>query len=426
MKKILIILMIPLILYSQEFLITSDASRGFSFDTFAKDIYWQEVITGIIYKTNVGTMETETTIFPSFPIFANKSHLAAYESDEKLYLYNFDTGETKLLLEDILQWPYFFSFSPNDQFIMVHNIFFDLNENIKYVSPFSSIGMKPSWSSDTTIFFGHEDYIENYNIISDTRDTTLLLTDTLFLYSFDYSIKNKILAYSIIDVYAVPSNTLLNFFYIEEEKDSLIFDQWTGFTQGACSHTTIAFAELKWSRDETRISFFSDPLTNSGSGVLVHFLDSSYTHLYTDCDQYGVKVDTEWLGNDTIIYADLTRNQIYGFDIISPIMGIEDYYENIPSEFLFCNYPNPFNNSTIIQFTTNQMGKGQLSIYNLLGEKVKTLVETVLNVGAHNFAWNGTDENNKEVTTGVYFAVIKFRTLNGEEFTKTSKMMLLK
>ncbi|VAX23213.1 hypothetical protein MNBD_IGNAVI01-1117, partial [hydrothermal vent metagenome] len=319
MKKILMILIIPIIIYSQEFQITSNGSRRFAVDTFAKDIYWQELNTGIIYKTNISTMETETTVFPSFPIFANRSHLAAYESDEKLYLYDFDTGETKLLLEDILQWPYFFSFSPNDQFIMVHNIFFDLNENIKYTSPYNNIWMKPSWSSDTTLFFGDNYYIENYNFISDTRDTTFLFTDSLLLYSFDYSIKNKILAYSVDDVYAEPSNTLLRFFYIEEEKDSLIFDHWTGITQGACSHSYMAFTELKWSRDEKKISFYSDPIINSGSGVLVHFLDSNFTELYTDCDQYGVKTATEWLGNDTIIYADLTRNQIYGFDIISPL-----------------------------------------------------------------------------------------------------------
>ena len=426
MKKILMILIIPVIIYSQEFQITSDGSRRFAVDTFAKDIYWQELNTGIIYKTNIGTMETETTVFPSFPIFANKSHLAAYETDEKLYLYNFDTGETKLLLEDILKWPYFFSFSPNDHFIMVHNIFFDLNENIKYVSPFSNIDMKPSWSSDTTLFFGHEDYVENYNIISDTRDTTLLLTDTLFLYSFDYSIKNKILAYSVEDVNAEPNNTLLKFYYVEEERDSIIFDQWTGITQGSCSHSYMAFTELKWSRDETRISFYSHPIINPGSGVLVHFLDSSYTHLYTDCDQYGVKIDTEWLGNDTIIYADLTRNQIYGFDIISPLTSIRNYYKDMPKSFQLGNYPNPFNSSTIIQFNTNQMGKGQLSIYNLLGEKIRTFTSLVLETGTHNFIWNGTDENNKKVTTGVYFAVIKFRTINGKEFIKTNKLVLLK
>ncbi|NOX65374.1 MAG: T9SS type A sorting domain-containing protein [Chlorobi bacterium] len=416
MKKILMVLIIPAIIYSQEFQITSDGSRRFAVDTFAKDIYWQELNTGIIYKTNISTMETETTVFPSFPIFANRSHLAAYESDEKLYLYNFETGETKLLLEDILKWPYFFSFSPNDQFIMVHNIFFDLNENIKYTSPYNNIWMKPSWSSDTTLFFGDNYYIENYNFISDTRDTTFLFTDSLFLYSFDYSIKNKILAYSVEDVNAEPNNTLLKFFYIEEEKDSLIFDQWTGITEGACSHSYMAFTYLKWSRDEKRISFYSDPIINSGSGVLVHFLDSSFTKLYTRCDQYGVKVDTEWLGNDTIIYADLTRNQIYGFDIVSPLTGIEKNCENMPKSFQLGNYPNPFNPVTIIDYTIPVSGMITIKIFDTLGREVATLINERKSVGNYNVIFNAVN-----LPSGVYYY-----TLITDSKRITKSMVLLK
>ncbi|MCK4311616.1 MAG: agmatine deiminase family protein [Candidatus Cloacimonetes bacterium] len=89
---------------------------------------------------------------------------------------------------------------------------------------------------------------------------------------------------------------------------------------------------------------------------------------------------------------------------------------------LIGNYPNPFNPSTTIRFNTENTEKNtELIIYNIKGQKVKTLVNEKLDAGNHLVIWNGTDENNKLVSSGIYF--YKLKTDNKELIRK---MLLLK
>ena len=66
-------------------------------------------------------------------------------------------------------------------------------------------------------------------------------------------------------------------------------------------------------------------------------------------------------------------------------------------------YPNPFNSSTQIRFTLSHPENVNLSIYNCIGEKVKTICDSHLAGGKYNYTWNGIDETGKAITTGVYF-----------------------
>jgi len=89
---------------------------------------------------------------------------------------------------------------------------------------------------------------------------------------------------------------------------------------------------------------------------------------------------------------------------------------------LYGNYPNPFNPTTTISFfTAENAEKVEIVIYNLKGQKVKTLVDKILPVGKHSIVWNGTDESGKNVVSGIYF--YQFKT---GKFSKTKKMLLLK
>jgi hypothetical protein len=85
------------------------------------------------------------------------------------------------------------------------------------------------------------------------------------------------------------------------------------------------------------------------------------------------------------------------------------------------NYPNPFNPSTTIKYSLREDSKVTLEIFNIKGQKVKTLVDKILPIGKHSIVWNGTDDNDRNVASGIYF--YKFRADN---FNKTKKMLLLK
>ncbi|MCB2230190.1 T9SS type A sorting domain-containing protein [bacterium] len=94
----------------------------------------------------------------------------------------------------------------------------------------------------------------------------------------------------------------------------------------------------------------------------------------------------------------------------------------LPEEFtLYQNYPNPFNPETRIAFDLPVSGAVRLSVYNVLGQKVKVLFDGNLTAGSHQVTWNGTDQAGGSVSSGIYL----YR-LETESAALSRKMMLLK
>lgn len=81
--------------------------------------------------------------------------------------------------------------------------------------------------------------------------------------------------------------------------------------------------------------------------------------------------------------------------------------QNIPEWFeLFQNYPNPFNSSTNILYELSEASPIQMEIYNILGQKIKILLNDVCTPGQHRVIWDGTDEQGKKVASGLYLCHI--------------------
>jgi serine protease len=94
----------------------------------------------------------------------------------------------------------------------------------------------------------------------------------------------------------------------------------------------------------------------------------------------------------------------------------------IPADFsLSQNSPNPFNLSTSIFFFLPTPSEVDLTIYNILGEKVKTVAQGWLEAGSHTVTWDGTNESGSVVASGIYFY-----KLNAGDQVVTKKMSLLK
>jgi hypothetical protein len=94
----------------------------------------------------------------------------------------------------------------------------------------------------------------------------------------------------------------------------------------------------------------------------------------------------------------------------------------LPKEYsLRGNYPNPFNAKTLISFALPQESKVTLDIYNILGQKVRTLVDGTLPAGYYNKEWDGTDVNGLGVSSGVYLYKLK-----ADNFTRVNRMTFLK
>ena len=94
----------------------------------------------------------------------------------------------------------------------------------------------------------------------------------------------------------------------------------------------------------------------------------------------------------------------------------------LPTAFsLSQNYPNPFNPETNIEYALPKDSQVTLIIYNILGQKVITLVDEHQIAGYKKVIWNGRDENGQEIASGAYFYRLK-----AGDFSQTRKMLMLK
>jgi hypothetical protein len=96
--------------------------------------------------------------------------------------------------------------------------------------------------------------------------------------------------------------------------------------------------------------------------------------------------------------------------------------EGVPVEFaLHENYPNPFNPTTVLRFDLPEVSDVTLTIYNMLGQKVRTFDYQNTSAGYHSVKWNATNDLGEQVGAGVYLY-----QLQTKDFVKTRKMVLLK
>jgi hypothetical protein len=140
-----------------------------------------------------------------------------------------------------------------------------------------------------------------------------------------------------------------------------------------------------------------------------------------------VYVDTIGLGSRSYSYAIAAKDAQNNYSTYSDILSfapssIGDDGSLLPDGFtLHPNYPNPFNASTQITYTLPQPGTVSLTIYDVLGRHVTTLVDDVQAAGEHSVVWHGRDRQGQEVGSGVYF----YRLSVGGE-TEVSKMVVVK
>ena len=89
--------------------------------------------------------------------------------------------------------------------------------------------------------------------------------------------------------------------------------------------------------------------------------------------------------------------------------------------YLHQNYPNPFNPETVIRYTIPETDHVDLSIFNIAGEKILTLVNRRQNVGTHSITWNGRDNSGRQVSGGVYLC-----RLQAGRIKHTIRMLLMR
>jgi hypothetical protein len=151
---------------------------------------------------------------------------------------------------------------------------------------------------------------------------------------------------------------------------------------------------------------------------------------YINNSDYGSKAHLEWLNNDTILYVDVEKDRLLGFDITNALTNVGEVKSDLhPTEYnLEQNYPNPFNPSTTIEYSIPSVvdakfastTKTVLKIYDILGREVTTLINKEQPPGNYSVKFDASNLN-RQINSGIYFY-----KLQAGNFVESKKMVLLK
>ncbi len=178
--------------------------------------------------------------------------------------------------------------------------------------------------------------------------------------------------------------------------------------------------------DETGLLSWDAPTSRELTGYNVYLDDMNTILTFTtelQClltDYEELVYGQEYVAGVSAVYDDPGESAIITINFT--YAGTEADDDLVDATILNGNYPNPFNPETTISFSVVQTSSlVNLEIYNLKGQKIKTLVNEVLSAGSHSVVWNGTDDKGKSVASGVY--LYKMRTGN---YVSSKKMILMK
>lgn len=206
-------------------------------------------------------------------------------------------------------------------------------------------------------------------------------------------------------------------------------------SMGDLSSLLLAFHPIsKLFGKPTTASFNSPDADSSGSDFFFRYARSE-TYLVSNPGHYlthdefpsaenfsWVPFQEVWLTQDGVAAG---RDDVVEAAIawITSMTDVEDEPEDaLPKDFvLFQNYPNPFNPSTTIPFSLPLRSHVVITIYNVVGQRVTTLIDGVKPAGSYRVNWDGRDQHGQTVASGVYLY-----ELQAGEDVDTRKMLLLK
>ncbi len=184
-----------------------------------------------------------------------------------------------------------------------------------------------------------------------------------------------------------------------------------------------------WSLDEIQDNMYV-PLRGDETGLVgLWHLDEPNDHLVQTNHPFAfttrMAYDATANGSDGIVMGDENYDIVFvpsgAMQQPVDIVDNDDGYL-LPTKFtLSQNYPNPFNPATTIEYNVPSRSQVTVEIFNVLGQKIRTLVDETKPAGKYSITWDGDDLNGQAVSTGIY--LYRFQT---DDIVKTKKMILLK
>ena len=189
-------------------------------------------------------------------------------------------------------------------------------------------------------------------------------------------------------------------------------------------------------QDVSGMTYLHIDYWTDNSTALKFFVISQTPTVDSDYHSFAL-VSEQWVSLDipltTFLNVDLTdvfqfkvegNGTIYwdNFYFYSNFVGVDNRSETFPQGFtLEQNFPNPFNPVTLLRYNLPEDGLVNITIYDMMGRIVKTILNSSQSAGQKSIIWDATNDRNEPVSAGLYLY-----TIQAGEFRKTKKMVLLK
>ncbi len=196
--------------------------------------------------------------------------------------------------------------------------------------------------------------------------------------------------------------------------DSVLMGSFLGSTGRPLSVHNPAIDNINGNLNFRGTTSGEDPGAN-GSGNLATILFTSKTEGSTSLTLKEVRINNA--DNLSLTVGSIISGRVSVYTPTGVFSG--NLY---PDQFtLWQNYPNPFNPATQISYAIPEASFLEIQVYNIFGQKIKTLISKYQTPGNHAVTWDGTDNSGKRVSSGIYY----YR-LTADNFNKTMKMTLIK
>ncbi len=181
--------------------------------------------------------------------------------------------------------------------------------------------------------------------------------------------------------------------------------------------------EIVYHQYETNVRAISDGESIDGCRVILSDSSGFVSEYATGPDGTVSIEESIVLGRTYMVTALMAGHTVGQKQFVASIAAdVGDHSPSLPESFALAqNYPNPFNPTTTVAFDLPERCIVKLSVFNLLGQEIVTLVDRAFPAGSHEVIWNGRNNSGMPVASGVYF----YRLETGS-FTAVRKMVLLK
>ncbi len=280
-----------------------------------------------------------------------------------------------------------------------YQYFYAFGENNEILINWNYVGDEPDLLGCNLL--RSEDYI-SFNQINDELITS---NDDTFIYIDEDGIIDTTIYYYKIN-YIFPDSII----------PSLIIGALKEITFGTYSEDTVQITCIPRQTGSYEFRLYRD--------CCVMYIDSfeDSIEIYQQPEnQINYEYMYEFIKIPEFIFTSFFLTEQFLYSIINPV---EIHNDEIPVglSYLYQNHPNPFNPSTTFEFSIQNDSNVKLTIFNIKGQKIKNLSNKEFVAGSHSIIWFGDDENNKRVSSGIYYYKLN---VNGKS-EAVKKCLLLK